>query len=48
MERVTASTFRMNDCVKRILIVHCARVRLREIAFNALTMNSLNHGITRY
>ena len=38
----------MNVCVKDILIVKCASVRLRETAFNALTMNTLFHGTTRY
>ena len=39
---------RMNVCVKGILIVKCARVHLRKIAFNALTMSTLNHGTTGY
>ena len=48
MERLTAIICWMNICVKGSLIVRSAGVRLRETAFNASTMNSLNHGTTHY
>ena len=38
----------MNVCVKDILTVKCATVRLRKIAFNASTMRTLNHGTAHY